>query len=96
MPEADRIVQSPRRENLLGPDAGHRRRRGRYYESPALVGCCLAVSRSLYKKLGGFAPDMVEWWVEDIDLALCAWLIGHEVLHDPFAEIGHRFRAQTT
>jgi GT2 family glycosyltransferase len=69
-------------------------RMGRYFESPALVGCCLAVSRSLYEKLGGFDPYMLEWGVEDIDLALRAWLMGHQVLHDPFAEIGHRFRAR--
>jgi GT2 family glycosyltransferase len=52
------------------------------------------VARSLYEELGGFDPDMIEWGVEDIDFALRAWLLGHAVLHDPFAEIGHRFRVR--
>jgi GT2 family glycosyltransferase len=78
--------------NWLGLDAMSRR--GRFYESPGLVGCCFAVSRALYEELGGFDPAMIEWGVEDIDFALRAWLLGHAVLHDPFAEIGHRFRVR--
>ncbi len=68
------------------------RPRGRFFESPGFVGCCLALSRKLYRKLGGFDRDMREWGVEDIDLSLKAWLMGHPVLHDPRAIIGHRFR----
>lgn len=69
------------------------RRRLWFYESPALVGCCLAVSRGLYGKLRGFDPHMREWGVEDIDLGLKAWLMGYSILNDPHAIIGHRFRS---
>ncbi|MBI4583275.1 MAG: glycosyltransferase [Planctomycetes bacterium] len=68
------------------------RQRGRFLESPALQGCCFALSRKLYKKLRGFDPDMIEWGTEDLDLGLKAWLMGHPILHDPTATIGHRFR----
>jgi GT2 family glycosyltransferase len=67
--------------------------RGRFYESPGLVGCCVAVSRDLYEKLNGFDRDMLHWGVEDGDFGLKAWLMGHSILHDPTAIIGHRFRA---
>ncbi len=68
------------------------RRRDRLLESPALQGCCFAMSRKLYKKLWGFDAGMKEWGTEDLDLGLKAWLMGHPILHDPTATIGHRFR----
>lgn len=64
----------------------------RFYESPALLGCCMAVSRTLYEKLRGFDPDMRIWGVEDLDFGLKSWLLGHPVLHDAVPVIGHRFR----
>lgn len=72
------------------------RRCGSYFESPSLVGCCLAMSRELYLKLRGFDPDMREWGVEDVDLGLKAWLMGSAILNDPYAVIGHRFRSNFT
>jgi GT2 family glycosyltransferase len=62
------------------------------YESPALIGCALAVDRRLYAKLGGFDAGMLSWGVEDLDFGLKCWLMGHRILHDPQATIGHRFR----
>lgn len=69
---------------------------GAFYECPALVGCCLAVSKSLYRRLRGFDRHMIEWGVEDVDLGLKAWLLGHAVLHDPTSMIGHRFSSDRT
>ncbi len=63
-----------------------------FYESPALIGCALAVSRELYDKLWGFDPHMRMWGVEDLDFGLKCWLLGHRILHDPEAVVGHRFR----
>ena len=70
-------------------------RRGprKFYESPALIGCALALSRELYDELRGFDPDMLFWGVEDLDLGLKCWTMGHPILHDPEAVVGHRFRA---
>lgn len=67
--------------------------RGAFYESPALIGCCAAMTRDLYDDLWGFDPDMRQWGVEDIDFGLKAWLMGYSILHDPRALVGHRFRA---
>jgi GT2 family glycosyltransferase len=63
-----------------------------FYESPAFIGCAFAISRELYDKLHGFDPHMFVWGVEDVDLALRCWLMGHPILHDPDPCIGHRFR----
>ncbi len=65
--------------------------RGDFYEMPALIGCCNAMSRDLYEELHGFDGHMLEWGLEDIDFGLRAWLTGHSILHDPRAAIGHRF-----
>ncbi|MEI8021223.1 MAG: glycosyltransferase, partial [Schlesneria sp.] len=66
--------------------------RRQFRESPALIGCALAVSRVLYQQLHGFDPDMRFWGVEDIDFGLKSLLMGFPILHDPQAIIGHRFR----
>jgi GT2 family glycosyltransferase len=68
------------------------RRRGTFYETPALMGCCLAMSRDLYKELRGFDTGMHEWGSEDLDFGLRAWFLGSGVLNDPDAIVGHRFR----
>lgn len=67
--------------------------RTRFYVSPALIGCGFAVGRELYDKLWGFDVQMHYWGVEDLDFGLKCWLMGHRILHDPQAVIGHHFRA---
>ncbi len=77
----------------LGKMRKFREGRRQFYESPALIGCALAVSRELYEKLLGFDPHMRSWGVEDLDFGLKCWLMGHRILHDPEATIGHRFQS---
>jgi GT2 family glycosyltransferase len=62
------------------------------YESPALLGAAFAISRELYDKAWGFDPHMRSWGVEDLDLGLKCWQLGHQILHDPDAVVGHRFQ----
>jgi GT2 family glycosyltransferase len=69
------------------------RPRGRFYKSPALIGCCMALTHDLYDQLWGFDSGMLSWGTEDIDLGLKAWLCGNPVLHDPEATIGHVFQS---
>ena len=63
-----------------------------FYQSPALIGCALALHRNLYHRLQGFDEDMRSWGVEDLDFGLKCWLQGYPILHDPSAVVGHRFR----
>lgn len=67
-------------------------RQGRYYRSPATIGCSIALGRSLFNELKEFDPDMTEWGIEDIDFGFKAWSLGHDTLLDASAVIGHRFR----
>ncbi|MGH3805865.1 MAG: glycosyltransferase [Pseudonocardiaceae bacterium] len=62
------------------------------YETPALIGCALAVSRQLYDEIRGFDPHMQSWGIEDLDFGLRCWLLGKRIIHDPQTRIGHRFR----
>ena len=63
-----------------------------FYESPAAIGCALAMHRELYDALWGFDPQMRYWGAEDLDLSLKCWLMGYRILHDPEAIIAHRFQ----
>jgi GT2 family glycosyltransferase len=63
-----------------------------FYESPALIGCAFAIARDLYDRVWGFDAHMRSWGLEDLDLGLKAWLVGAQILHDPGAIVGHRFR----
>jgi glycosyltransferase involved in cell wall biosynthesis len=65
---------------------------GDLYESPAFIGCAVAMSRSWYHTLWGFDRRMRTWGVEDLDLSLKCWLMGGRILHDPRALVAHRFR----
>ena len=68
--------------------------RRKFHESPAFIGCAVAIGRTLYDALWGFDPVMRKWGVEDLDLSLKCWLSGHAILHDHKAVIGHRFRTK--
>jgi glycosyltransferase involved in cell wall biosynthesis len=69
-------------------------RSGRFYRTPAVIGCSFAASRALYDEVLGFDPHMIEWGAEDLDFGLKAWLLGNEILLDAGAAIGHRFRSR--
>lgn len=69
-------------------------RAGQLFESPSLIGCAFAIGRNLYEELRGFDPYMRSWGVEDLDLALKCWQLGHRILHDPNVTIGHRFQSE--
>jgi len=62
-----------------------------YYESPTIVGCSMAIHRDAYFEVGGFDQTMRIWGMEDVDFGVRAWMMGHPVLCDPQAQIGHRF-----
>jgi GT2 family glycosyltransferase len=77
----------------LGHMTRHNLASGRFvYESPTFQGCAVAISRQLYQHMHGFDTDMLYWGCEDVDLGLQSWLLGHPILHDPEALIGHRFQ----
>ena len=72
------------------------RRHGRFFESPSLIGCCVAMSKWLYSELWGFDRNMYMWGVEDVDLGVKSWLLDYPILHDAVPVIGHRFQKSFT
>ncbi len=62
------------------------------YETPCLIGCCLAARRDVFQALGGFHPLHVRWGVEDIELSLRTWYLGWRCLLDPRAQVAHLFK----
>jgi GT2 family glycosyltransferase len=56
-------------------------------------GGCFAIGRDTYVDLGGFAP-MRGFGVEDVELSLRAWRMGHTIRTAPGALIDHEFRTQ--
>lgn len=67
---------------------------GHLFESPSLIGCAFAIGRDLYEELWGFDPRMRSWGIEDLDLGLKCWQLGHRILHDPNVIVGHRFQSE--
>jgi glycosyltransferase involved in cell wall biosynthesis len=68
------------------------RRRGTFFESPNLAGCCFALTRELYERLGKLDQGMRDWGSEHVEFGLRTWLFGSRVLIDIDAVVGHRFR----
>ena len=64
------------------------------HESPNLQGCVFAVSRRVYQRLRGFDIGMQCWGSEDVDFGVKAWMMGHPILHDSAAIVGHRYQLQ--
>ncbi len=58
---------------------------------PVAAGGCLALRRELFQALEGF-DSMRGLGVEDVEFSLRSWLLGHQVLVVPDAELSHRFR----
>jgi GT2 family glycosyltransferase len=62
------------------------------YSIPVLCGCCFAVRRSLFLKVGGLDGGMIGWGSEDCEFSLRLWRLGYEAWIDPRVAVGHLFR----
>jgi glycosyltransferase involved in cell wall biosynthesis len=58
---------------------------------PIAPGGCLALSRAIFDRLGGFGAFR-ELGVEDVEFSLLAWRAGIDLLAVPSARLAHRFR----
>lgn len=61
----------------------------RWLPVPAVTGCCVALSRSLFLQLGGFDVSYKNGY-EDVDLCLRARALGHEVLCSTRSMLWHQ------
>jgi glycosyltransferase involved in cell wall biosynthesis len=64
------------------------------YPVPFLSGCCQAMRRTEFERLGCYDSGMTRWGSEDIELSLRVWLMGCQVLVHPEVLLYHLFRSR--
>ena len=64
------------------------------YQIPILCGCCFAVRRDLFLRVGGLDGGMIGWGSEDCEFSVRLWRLGYEVWIEPRVVVGHLFRTQ--
>jgi glycosyltransferase involved in cell wall biosynthesis len=62
------------------------------HEVPFACGCCMAVVKNTFDKIGRFDSGSQIWGVEDAEICLRAWLLGYSVLCEPSIKVRHMFR----
>lgn len=78
------------RNRELGVEWLHRKAE-KPYEVP-LAGCaCMAMTREFFQAIGGFEP-MRSYGMEDVEICIRCWLLGHSVMMVPGAEVAHWFK----
>jgi GT2 family glycosyltransferase len=64
------------------------------HEVPILPGCCLAIRRKVFRRVGGFDAGIIRWGCEDIELSLRLWRLGYRLLLEPNVAAAHLFRSR--
>jgi len=59
---------------------------------PMLCGCFVAVRHELFRSIGGFDEGLQTWGLEDAELSLRLWRMGHRCVVVPAAQVRHLFR----
>ncbi|KAK7111005.1 hypothetical protein V1264_014791 [Littorina saxatilis] len=70
-------------------------RRGSEFEpmrSPTHLGCCFAVAKTTFLRLGMYDPGLKIWGCENMELSFKAWMCGGSVEIIPCSHVGHMFR----
>ncbi len=65
------------------------------YPVPFTGGCGMLFHRAFFEQLGGF-DQMRTYGLEDLEIAMRAWLFGGQVHVVPYATVAHYFRTKTT
>lgn len=69
-----------------------RHRPARSVTVPMLCGCFVAVRHELFRSIGGFDEGLDTWGLEDAELSLRLWRMGHRCVVTPDSQIRHLFR----
>ncbi|CAD5112159.1 DgyrCDS1397 [Dimorphilus gyrociliatus] len=65
---------------------------GEAIDSPTLVGCAIAVTRSFFDEIGGFDEGLEIWGGENLELGFRAWQCGGTVVTLLCSRVGHVFK----
>ncbi|WP_042148390.1 glycosyltransferase family 2 protein [Paucisalibacillus sp. EB02] len=63
-------------------------------EVAILPGACLAVSKKVFEKVGGFEKGFETWGHEDVEFSIKLWLFGYRCHVVPTVKVLHLFRKQ--
>ncbi len=63
------------------------------HEIPMACGCCIAVEKEVFNKIGKWDNGVIQWGREDAEISLRSWLMGIPVFLEPSVEVGHLFRS---
>lgn len=74
---------------LAGSDPGHLGRHALAHRCVAVTGACMAVSREVFQRLGGFDAARLPVEGNDVDLCLKAQAEGLAVIYEPSATLYH-------
>ncbi|XP_046568384.1 polypeptide N-acetylgalactosaminyltransferase 5-like [Haliotis rubra] len=69
------------RDNVLDP-----------VRSPTHLGCCFAMSKANFNRLGKYDPGLKIWGCENQELSFKTWMCGGEMEIIPCSHVGHMFR----
>ncbi|KAL8587053.1 hypothetical protein ACOMHN_023443 [Nucella lapillus] len=75
--------------------AAENARRGGVFEpmrSPTHLGCCFAMAKSTFLRLGLYDPGLRIWGCENMELSFKTWMCGGSVEIIPCSHVGHMFR----
>ena len=63
------------------------------FESPCIIGCCVATRRDVFADIGGFDPESTRWGANDVGSSVCTWLMGYRCVVSPRVEVAHLFKS---
>ncbi|XP_076461659.1 polypeptide N-acetylgalactosaminyltransferase 5-like [Babylonia areolata] len=76
----------------IHPQSGARRSGFEPIRSPTHLGCCFAVAKSTFQRLGLYDPGLKIWGCENMELSFKTWMCGGRVEIIPCSHVGHMFR----
>ncbi|XP_012940772.2 polypeptide N-acetylgalactosaminyltransferase 5 [Aplysia californica] len=61
-------------------------------KSPTHLGCCFAVSKRHFERVGRYDPGLQIWGCENLELSFKTWMCGGRVEILPCSHVGHMYR----
>lgn len=83
---------------FTGPDLDARwlpRRRGRTFAVPIVPGCCLAMRRKTFHKIGGWDGGLLHRGGVDNEMSIRMWTLGYDLHVAPEVTCSHLFRKKS-
>ncbi|XP_012944336.1 polypeptide N-acetylgalactosaminyltransferase 5 isoform X1 [Aplysia californica] len=78
--------------SMTPPDGRERKTWADPVKMPTHLGCCFAVSKNNFNRLGGYDPELQIWGCENMELSFKAWMCGGSIEMIPCSHVGHMFR----